>query len=180
MIAKGHDFPNVTLVGVVNTDVGLNIPDYRAGERVLQLLCQAAGRAGRGFRPGHVVLQTYNPEHYVVRAAAGQDYRAFYVEELAYRDENRYPPFTRLVRLIYSNVNEMRAQQEAERVTADLTKRLVDGETQVFGPVPAYLWRLRGHYRWQTTLRGRDPSELLSDYQLPRGWVVDVDPVGIA
>jgi len=180
MIAKGHDFPNVTLVGVVNSDVGLNIPDYKAGERVFQLLCQAAGRAGRGVRPGHVVLQTYNPEHYVVRAAASQDYRAFFDEEISYREENGYPPFSRLVRLLYSNVNERRAQQEAERVTAELTQRAVSDDTKVFGPVPAYLWRLRGHYRWQTTLRGSEPSSLLSDYQFPRGWIVDVDPVGVA
>ncbi|MFC2008704.1 primosomal protein N', partial [Chloroflexota bacterium] len=163
-----------------NADVGLNIPDYKAGERVFQLLCQAAGRAGRGVRPGHVVLQTYNPEHYVVRAAASQDYRAFFDEEITFREENRYPPFTRLVRLLYSNVNEQRAQQEAERVTAELTQRAAPGDTKVFGPVPAYLWRLRGHYRWQTTLRGSEPAGLLSDYHLPRGWVVDVDPVGVA
>ena len=180
MIAKGHDFPNVTLVGVVNADVGLNIPDYKAGERVFQLLCQAAGRAGRGVRPGHVVLQTYNPEHYVVRAAANQDYRAFFNEEIAYREENKYPPLTRMVRLLYAHVNEQRAQQEAERVTAELTQRAAGRDVKVFGPVPAYLWRLRGHYRWQTTLRGSEPASLLENYPLPRGWIVDVDPVGVA
>ena len=180
MIAKGHDFPGVTLVGVVNTDVGLNIPDYRAGERVFQLLCQAAGRAGRGEEPGRVVLQTYNPEHYVVRAAARQDYRAFFNEEIDYRELNQYPPFTNLVRILYANVNEQRAQKEAERVSAELTQRASTSGIKVVGPVPAYLWRLRGHYRWQTTLRGEDPAVLLKDYPLPRGWTVDVDPVGVA
>jgi len=180
MIAKGHDFPNVTLVGVVNTDVGLNIPDYKAGERVFQLLCQAAGRAGRGEEPGRVVMQTYNPEHYVVRAAADQDYLAFYNEEMDYREQNEYPPFTRLVRLLYANVNEQRAQHEAERVSTELTRLASSSDVKVVGPVPAYLWRLRGHYRWQTTLRGADPSALLADYPLPRGWTVDVDPVGVA
>jgi len=180
MIAKGHDFPNVTLVGVVSTDVGLNIPDYKAGERVFQLLCQAAGRAGRGARPGSVVFQTYNPDHYVIQAASRQDYRGFYRSEIAYREEHSYPPFSRLVRITYANVNEQRARQEAERVTQDLSRRAASGDTKVFGPVPAYVWRLRGHYRLQTTLRGSDPSALLEGYYLPRGWTIDVDPGGVA
>ncbi|TFH34447.1 MAG: primosomal protein N', partial [Dehalococcoidia bacterium] len=124
MVAKGLDFPNLTLVGVVSADQGLNVPDYRSGERVFQLLCQAAGRAGRGVQPGRVVVQSYDPENYVVQAAASHDYRSLYREEIRYREEAFYPPFCSLIRLMYANVNEQRCRDEAERVYAELARRV--------------------------------------------------------
>jgi primosomal protein N' (replication factor Y) len=179
MVAKGLDFPNVTLVGAVNADLGLTLPDYRAGERTFQLLCQVAGRAGRGIKPGRVVAQTYDPDNYVIRAAAAQDYRAFYKEEMKYRREAFYPPFCSVVRLLYANVNDSRARGEAERVFRALEDRSGD-ELRVTGPVPAFVRRLRGRYRWQVLVRGREPGDVVRDLQLPAGWTVDVDPLGVA
>ncbi len=180
MVAKGHDFPGVTLVGVVGADVGLSVPDYRSSERSFQLLCQAAGRAGRGINPGRVVVQTYEPENYVLRCAATHDYPAFYQEEIRYRREAYYPPFCSMVRLLFSHVNEERCRRESERVAHELSRRVVASDLRITGPSPAFIRRLRGHYRWQVTLRGPQPTEVLADLELPRGWVVDVDPVSVA
>jgi len=180
MIAKGLDFPGVTLVGVVNADVGLNVPDFRSGERVFQLLCQAAGRAGRGIQPGRVVVQSYEPDHYVVRSAAQHDYRAFYADEMRYRAEGYYPPFSSVVQLVYSHSDERRCRREAERVLAVLDARIHGTDLRITGPAPAFVWRLRGRYRLQLTVRGARPSDALADLALPTGWVVDVDPAGIA
>ncbi len=101
MIAKGLDLPRVTLVGIMSADTALGLPDYRAGERTFQLLTQVAGRAGRGVLGGHVVLQSYLPEHYAIQAAAHHDYESFYRQEIAYRQEQRYPPFRRLARIVF-------------------------------------------------------------------------------
>ncbi|MBN1857291.1 MAG: primosomal protein N' [Dehalococcoidia bacterium] len=180
MVAKGLDFPNLTLVGVVSADQGLNVPDYRSGERVFQLLCQAAGRAGRGLQPGRVVVQTYDPENYVVRAAATHDYRSLYREEIRYREEAYYPPFCSLVRLVCANVNEQRCRAEAERVYAALLCRADGTDTRVSKPLSPYLRRLRGRYRLQIILRGSAPAVVLEGLSLARGWTVDVDPVSVA
>lgn len=180
MIAKGLDFPGVTLVGVVNADVGLNVPDFRSGERVFQLLCQAAGRAGRGLQPGKVVVQSYQPDHYVVRSAASHDYRAFYADEMRYRAEGYFPPFSSVIQLVYSHSDEHRCRREAERVLAVLDARIRGTDLRITGPAPAYVWRLRGRYRLQLTIRGAQPADVLADLALPSGWVVDVDPAGIA
>lgn len=179
MVAKGLDFPNVTLVGAVSADLGLTLPDYRAGERTFQLLCQVAGRAGRGLKPGRVVAQTYDPDNYVIRAAASQDYSSFYEAEMRYRQEAFYPPFCSVVRLLYSNVNDERALAEAGRVHREL-ERLISDELRVTGPVPAFMHRLRGRYRWQVLVRGREPGNAVEGLRLPAGWIVDVDPVGVA
>ncbi|MBI4187164.1 MAG: primosomal protein N' [Chloroflexi bacterium] len=182
MIAKGLDLPLVTLVGVVSADTGLNLPDFRAGERTFQLLSQVAGRAGRGPLGGRVIIQTYSPEHYAVEAAARHDYSLFYERELAYRRQLGNPPFTRLVSLVYSNTNEGRCQREADRM-----KRLLVEEAEsrgiagfsVIGPAPAFIRRLRGRFRWQLILRGADPAAMLSEVTIPQGWVVVIDPVGL-
>jgi primosomal protein N' (replication factor Y) len=180
MIAKGLDFPGVTLVGVVNADVGLNVPDFRSGERVFQLLCQAAGRAGRGVQPGKVVVQSYDPGHYVIRSAASHDYRGFYTEEMRYRSEAGYPPFSSIVQLVYSHSDERRCRLESERVRAELASRIGGSDLRVTGPAPAFVWRLRGRYRMQLTVRGARPADVLAELSLPAGWVVDVEPAGIA
>lgn len=179
MIAKGLDLPQVTLAGVINADTGLNLPDFRCGERTFQLLCQVAGRAGRGVRAGKVIIQTYSPDNYVVQAAARHDYPGFYHKEIDYRRRYNYPPFSQLVRLVYSHANEESCRREAERVRhliADSQQLTADS---VIGPVPAFAFRARGKYRWQLFLRGPDSSRILSGLPLPRGWTIDVDPVGM-
>ncbi|MBM3948130.1 MAG: primosomal protein N' [SAR202 cluster bacterium] len=181
MVAKGLHFPSVTLVGVVAADIGLGVPDFRAGERTFQLLCQVAGRAGRGEKPGRVVVQTFQPENYAVRAAATQDYPTFYQQELRARQEQGNPPFSRLVRLTHAHTNAALAEREALRLAAALREERDAagmGDPQVLGPVPAFPPRLRGHYRWQVLLRGAKPRALLDKTTIPREWTVDVDPVG--
>ena len=178
MLAKGLDMPSVTVVGVVNADIGLHLPDFRAGERTFQLLTQVAGRAGRGERPGAVVIQTYQPDHYAIDAASRYDYEGFAAIELETRRLNRYPPFTRLARLQFSHANPKAAREEAVRIARVLGKRRAEtgSDVEIVGPSPAYVPRLRGRWRWQLMLRGRDPASLVRDFLLPPGWAVDIDP----
>lgn len=180
MIAKGLDLPLVTLVGVVSADTGLHLPDFRAAERTFQVLTQVAGRAGRGLMGGQVILQTYHPDHYAVRAAAGHDYHAFYDVELEHRRSLNYPPFTRLTRLVYRHHSSSAAREEAERLYKLLQSQSASSETQfnAIGPVPCFFRRIRGRYRWQIVLRGAHPAETLPE-TMPEGWQVDVDPVSL-
>ena len=183
MIAKGLDFPSVTLVGVVSADVGLNVPDYQAGERAFQLLCQVAGRAGRGESQGKVIIQTYQPDNYAIMAAAAQDYLRFYRREIAYRREHGNPPISSLIRLVYAHTNRAKCESEALRFAGFLEQeRNAWGlsDVELLGPTPGYPSRLRGRYRWQLVLRGRQPRALLDKVTVSQGWVVDVDPVGLA
>ena len=182
MIAKGLDLPQVTLAGVINADTGLNLPDFRAGERTFQLLCQVAGRAGRGLSAGKVIVQTYSPEHYAIQAASRQDYPSFYNQEMDYRRQFGYPPFSHLVRLSYSHINSSLCQREAERMGNFLLierDRRGIADLSIIGPAPAFIARLRGRFWWQIILRGSDPAEFIADISLPRGWIIDVDPVGL-
>jgi primosomal protein N' (replication factor Y) len=182
MVTKGLDVPLVTVVGVANADTGINLPDFRAGERTFQLLSQVAGRAGRGPRGGRVIFQTYNPEHYAIRAAAKHDYALFYDKEIGYRRQLIYPPFSRLASLVYSHTNDSLCQKEAERMKRQLdleiTGRGIAG-LSIIGPAPTFIHRLRGRFRWQIILRGSDLSSFLSAIPMPRGWAVDIDPVGL-
>ena len=183
MIAKGLHFPSVTLVGVVLADVGLYVPDFRAGERAFQLLCQVAGRAGRGPRKGRAILQTYQPENYAIRAAAAQDYHRFYRQEIAHRREQGNPPFSRLIRLLYNHTNRARCEAEALRLAGVLRHEAESwgqSNIDILGPTPGHPSRVRGRYRWQLILRGAQPRSLLDKVPVPQGWVVDVDPVGMA
>jgi primosomal protein N' (replication factor Y) len=181
MIAKGLDLPQVTLAGVINADTGLNFPDFRSSERTFQLLCQVAGRAGRGVKAGKVIIQTYSPDNYIIEAAAKHDYLGFYYKEIDYRRRYNYPPFSQLVRLVYSHTNEELCRREAERVHHLILEKARKGITNfsVIGPVPAFALRARGRYRWQLFLRGPDPTRMLSQLTLPRGWTIDIDPVGV-
>jgi primosomal protein N' (replication factor Y) len=180
MVAKGLDLPLVTTVGVVLADTALHLPDLFAGERTFQLLAQVAGRAGRSVLPGRVVVQTYQPEHPAIQAAAQHDYAAFAQGELAFRRAQGYPPYRQLVRLEYADANAPRAQEEAERLKALLTDRIallgLYG-VEVIGPTPPYFARQRGKWRWQLLVRGGEPLTLLRDLRWPLGWRVDVDPV---
>jgi len=182
MVAKGLDFPQVTLSGVISADTGLNIPDFRAGERIFQLLCQVAGRAGRGLTAGRVIIQTYCPEHYAIQAASKHDYHAFYAREIVYRRQFGYLPFSSLVRLVFSHTNAVSCQKEAERVSRLITierDRRGIPDLRLIGPAPTFIPRLRGRYHWHMVLCGAEPADILSDVPLPHGWIVDVDPVGV-
>lgn len=179
VITKGLDLPLVTLVGVILADVGLGFPDFRAAERTFQLLIQVAGRAGRGFFGGRVILQTYRPDHPAIVAAARYDFEGFYRKELAFRKTHGYPPFTRLVRLLHWHPDPDRAREAAERMGEALRRHLERKgapPTAMIGPAPCYFSRLRGLYRWHILLRGPNPVEWLRDFLLPPSWRVDVDP----
>lgn len=184
MIAKGLDLPLVTLVGVVAADVGLYLPDFRAGERTFQLLTQVAGRAGRSRHGGRVVIQSYAPDHYVVQAAAQHDYAAFYRRELGYRQEYGYPPQRRMARLVYWDKKLDKAEAAAEAMAATVRARLdVLGlgpdRVSLIGPAPAFFARFAGQYRWQLLLLGEDPAAVLRGLTFPFGWRVDIDPVTV-
>ena len=182
MVAKALDFPLVTLVGVVLADVGLYLPDFRAAERSFQLLTQVAGRAGRADRPGRVVVQTYAPGHYAIQFAATHDYDGFYAREIAFREAQGYPPFSRLVRFVYSHTDERRCWRESGRLRRLLQDRLdVLGHpaARLIGPAPCYAQRLRGRYRWQIVLLADATDGLLEGLVLPPGWLIDVDPVSL-
>ncbi len=152
MVAKGLDFPSVTLVGVVSADTTINMPDFRAAERTFQLLTQVAGRAGRGTVPGEVVIQTFSPDHYAVAAAIQHDYEAFYRQEDEFRKELRYPPYSRFANLVASDVLEKTAEKRAERLAEALGKASLEG-VEVIGPSAAPLSRLRNLYRFHVALR---------------------------
>jgi primosomal protein N' (replication factor Y) len=177
MLAKGLDLPLVTLVGVVLAEVGLNMPDYRSAERTFQVLTQVAGRAGRSPLGGRVVIQTYVPEHYAIQTAAQHDYEAFYAQEMAYRRQLRYPPFTKLVRCEYRHHDPQVAEEAALAFAGHLQGWITDEghPVEMIGPVPCFFTRLYGRYRWQIILRGPDPKELLRNRQ-PPDWIIEVDP----
>jgi len=189
MIAKGHDFQGVTLVGVVSADVILGLPDFRAAERTFQLLTQVAGRAGRGELPGEVLVQTYYPDHYAVRFGAAQDYEGFYEQELRFRRLLHYPPFTALANLV---VRERRldAAVRAARQVQEFFQTRRAAEVKVLGPAPAPLARLKKEYRFQFLLKSPDRAALQAalravlayarEKEIPAGSVlVDVDPISL-
>jgi len=181
MLAKGLDLPRVTLVGIVLADVGLNLPDPFAAERTFDVLTQVAGRAGRSALGGRVVLQTFQPESYVIQAAAGHDYAAFFSRELEYRRQLGYPPFARLVRLEVRDARPAEAEKQAWQMGDRIHKWLEADDrrqTTLVGPVPCFFARLNGLYRWQIVLRGPDPASLLRDKNLGK-WRVEVDPVSL-
>jgi len=177
MLAKGLDLPLVTLVGVVLADVGMNLPDPFAGERVFQTLTQVAGRTGRSKRGGRVVLQTFDPENQVIKFAAKHDVNGFYQYELGQRKRLGYPPFTRLVRIEYRNTDQDSAEKEAKRVSGKLLG-IIKWPSTVIGPAPSFFAKVGGYYRWQIVLRGSNPEQFLRDIKLD-GWRVEVDPVSL-
>lgn len=188
MVTKGHDFPGVTLVGVMNADAALNFPDFRAAERTFQILTQVAGRAGRGDRPGRVLVQTYAPEHPAIQAVVGHDYEAFALAELAHRSELHYPPVSHLALLRFSAPEEGEARAEAMACAASLRTPPPDTAASswpsLLGPAPAPLQRLRGQWRVNLLLKAAKREHLHRALAtLPkvvnRGVVrvVDVDPL---
>jgi primosomal protein N' (replication factor Y) len=177
LVAKGIDVPNVTLVGVVSADVALNLPDERAAERTYQLLAQAAGRAGRGERPGRAIIQSYQPDHPAIRAVAEDEAETFYDAELVLRRRFGSPPFGRLVKLTVGLVDRAEAEQAATAMVDDLRNRAIERRLAiaVVGPAPAFVARRSDRWRWNVVLRGDDPVALL-DGGLDAPWSVDVDP----
>jgi primosomal protein N' (replication factor Y) len=160
MIAKGHDFPNVTLVGVISVDAGLALPDFRASERAFQLITQVAGRAGRGDLPGRVLIQTYHPQHYALRHACAQDYEAFFEEEIRYRQTLSYPPFVSLASLLIHGEDLTRVQATAAEIRRALDDANADRAARVLGPAPAPLARLRGEHRFQILIKSRNRTRM--------------------
>jgi len=190
MVAKGLDFPNVTLVGVVSADTALNIPDFRAPERAFQLLTQVAGRAGRGERPGNVIIQTFTPEHDSVQRAARHDYLGFYAEAIAQRKELGYPPFSHMANAVFADEDEAQAQGRAQALAAALALALdqTGAQGQILGPVACPLARLRNKYRWHLALRCSQKNMLLTllraalDTLTPTqrsGLSLDIDPLSM-
>ncbi|RPJ01243.1 MAG: primosomal protein N', partial [Chloroflexi bacterium] len=180
MIAKGLDLPRVTLVGIMSADTALGLPDYRAGERTFQLLTQVAGRAGRGVLGGHVVLQSYLPEHYAIQAAAHHDYASFYLQEIGYRQEQLFPPFRRLARIEFRFPTANVAEYEAHRAKQMIEQRISEGQftaTEIIGPTPCFFARRNNLYRWHLIVRSAKPAALLSGLDMADGWFVDIDPV---
>ena len=172
MIAKGFDFPHVTLVGVVLADVGLRLPDFRSSERTFQLLTQFAGRAGRGIKPGRVIIQTWMPEHPSIRFAKEHDFLNFYAHEKRCREEFHYPPHRLLVNIIIRSHDEKKAYLFAREIRDNLKKELsvrdprttdheknLEPEIEIIGPAPLPFYKLRGHFRWHVMLK--IPKDLL-------------------
>lgn len=194
MVAKGHDYPNVTLVGVITADTALNLPDFRASERTFQLLAQVAGRTGRGDKGGEVVIQTYTPQHYSIQYAKEHDYQGFYNHEIVFREKSGYPPVGHLINLIVSDPEEEKTIQVAQKLGTIISSKLdtlTNKEVELMGPVPASLAKLQGEYRWQLLLKGRDLSQLREVMQEARKELeaannfksvkidIDVDPLRV-
>ncbi len=194
MLAKGHDFPGVTLVGVVNADTGLTLPDFRAAEQGFQLLTQVAGRAGRGDLVGEVIIQTFRPKHYAIVAAAAHDYPGFFQQEIAHRESALYPPFRRMVNFSIESVDDEAAERGMLRLHRIVREQLRDEAFQgmeLMGPAPAAIKRINKYYRWHLGVLSKSPKKLnnltrktreafLAD-QPGKGiqLKVDLDPYGI-
>lgn len=188
MIAKGHDFPEVTLVGVVNAEASLGMPDFRATERTFQLLSQVIGRAGRGDTPGKVIVQAIDTEHYAIKAASEHDAAGFYRQELEFRQEAGYPPFAFLAAFAISGLSEQNVSGQADstaRLLAQIKTEL-KLRVEILGPAPSPIYRLRNRYRRQILLKGanrRDLHRLLAAWRQRATVVstvrisVDIDPV---
>jgi primosomal protein N' (replication factor Y) len=187
MIAKGHDFPRVTLVGVVSADVGLGMADFRASERTFQLLTQVAGRAGRGAQAGEAIIQTLYPDHYSIRLACKQDYAAFYERELQFRRAMRYPPLVSLINTIVRSRTFAGAMNDAADIVQRLRENADRNGLRILGPAPAPIGKLRGEYRAQLLLKGSNRKRMREALQaaiasrpdIQRRVVVDVDPISV-
>ena len=190
MIAKGHDFHNVTLVGVVSVDAGLGLPDFRAAERTFQLLTQVSGRAGRGDRPGRVIIQTYHPEHYALVCASDQNYDEFYRREIVFRRTMHYPPFAALINVLIHDKDFDRANGTASDFARELREQAKGSGIRVLGPAPAAISRIRGEYRFQVLIkaqgrtRAREALDVAMDRVTSAGHglrsiSVEVDPINL-
>jgi primosomal protein N' (replication factor Y) len=189
MITKGHDVGRVTLVGAILADLSLNVPDFRAAERTFQLLCQVAGRAGRGEEPGRVIVQTYNPDHYALQHLVTHDFRSFYDAELEFRKDLQYPPFSGLILIRLDGIDAKKVENGAKSLGEELRrlkeKTAAPREMEILGPAPAPIQKIRNRHRWQLLLKGKRGKPLLELAQAAREIVrtsralrlhIDVDP----
>ncbi|MGA8207747.1 MAG: primosomal protein N' [Candidatus Dormiibacterota bacterium] len=176
MVAKGWDLPGVRLVGIVNADIALHFPDFRAAEKTFSLLTQVAGRAGRGDEPAQVILQTYSPDHPAVQFAGAHDYEGFATQELEARRRLHFPPYTRLLVLTRSDPTDREARDQAEAEAHRLRALLEGSAVEVLGPSPAFIPRLRSLYRWQLTIRAARLEAVRPHLPQGRGWSLDIDP----
>ena len=190
MIAKGLDFPNVTLVGVIQADTALHLPDFRAAERTFHLVTQVAGRTGRGDKGGRVLVQTFSPDHPAIRSAVQHDYAAFAAQELPLREMLHYPPFASMIRLVIRGESETATKEFSQRLGQSVSAALEARQAQarVLGPAPAPTPRIRGKYRFQIQIQGPDGDKLRaavreaeSQVQTPANveWIIDVDPINM-
>lgn len=181
MLTQGWDLPKVALIGIISGEADLNLPDFRAGERTFQLLTQVAGRTGRGREIGQVVLQTYNPDHFAIKAAARHDYQAFYEQEIKHRQELNFPPFSRLVKLIYQNYDAVKAEKEAKRLAQSLRRLITLKKIPItlLGPAPGFIPRIRRRFQYHLILMFA-PAALAAKKtilsRVPEQWIIDVDP----
>ena len=164
MIAKGLDYPNITLVGVLNADTMLNLPDFRASERTYQILTQVAGRAGRHEKEGQVIIQTYNPEHYAIQDVKQNNYLTFYQREMTYRKLGKYPPYYFLINFTISH-KEMKKVMEASKHIHHILLQHLTSKSYVLGPSPAALSRINNEYRFQILVKYKREPELLTALQ---------------
>jgi primosomal protein N' (replication factor Y) len=196
MVAKGHDFPSITLVGIICADLSLSFPDFRAAEQTFQLLAQVAGRAGRGVSPGSVILQTYNPDHFSILAARDQDFKSFYTQEVSFRKALSYPPFSRMIQLKISGKDKLKTQEQAERLgelchALKIKNPALYERVDLMGPIAASLTKIAERYRWQILLKGMRAkalhqfvSQLLFEHPTIFNSrtvrvVIDVDPISL-
>ncbi len=190
MLAKGHDFHNVTLVGVISVDAGLSLPDFRAAERTFQLLTQVAGRAGRGALSGRVIIQTYHPEHYSLVCAKAQDYDEFYRREISFRRSMHYPPFSALINICVHHKEFDRASDAASDLARELRTQATDSALRILGPAPAPIARIKGEHRFQILIKARSRKRarealdfaldrVLASGHNPRSISVEVDPISL-
>jgi primosomal protein N' (replication factor Y) len=183
LIAKGLDLPYVTTVGIVSADVGLHFPDFRSGERTFQLITQMAGRAGRRTPSSRVIVQTYSPNHYVLRAAQTHDVNEFYRSEIAFREQHKFPPFGRLVRYAIRADTDEECAMVCDKLVRELGRVARDqgADVELVGPAPAFVARIRGQSQWHVILRADASAvdRLLDHLPVPPGWTVDVDPVSL-
>ena len=183
MVAKGHDIPNVTAVGIISADSSLNMPDFRAAERCFMLITQTAGRAGRGRVKGRVVVQSYNPEHYAVETGIRQDYHGFYEQEIRLRQQLFYPPFSRLVKLTFQNEQEEKALLEAKKLRDAFSAAFAgDARQQLIGPAPAIIAKFRNIYRYCVLIKSGDLPQVQAflraqGLQLRADVLIDIDPI---
>jgi len=189
MITKGHDFPFVTLVGVISADTSLNIPDFRAAERTFQLLTQVSGRGGRGESPGRVIVQTFNPGHYAIIRAKEHDYIGFYEDEIALRRTLSYPPFSRIINLHLSSLKKERVEEGIQKLKQHISAMMKintgKGKIEIIGPTESPIGKIKGRYRWQLLLKGKETfavNRVAQDILLKASETgldikIDVDPV---
>ena len=178
MITKGHHFPNVTLVGIVLADTGLGLPDFRAGERTFQLISQVTGRAGRGEKPGRVIIQTFQPEHHSIKMAQSHDYSGMYARETDLRKNLGYPPFSRIINIKIEGREEKNVQDIANRLATLARKFQKSSQPEILGPAPAPITRLRDRYRWQILLKGENLQLLHGFLQSIEGEIASLSKVG--